>query len=53
VVNDKLAGRAVVVVTDPASRAVRAYEGGALAFEPVPTRAPSHPAEPRRRDRAA
>ncbi len=36
VVNDELAGRAVVVVTEPASRAVRAYEAGTHTFEPGP-----------------
>ncbi len=36
VVNDELAGRAVVVVTEPASRAVRAYERGAQRFEAGP-----------------
>ena len=36
VVNDQLAGQGVVVLTEPASRAVRAFEAGARVFEPGP-----------------
>lgn len=36
VVNDELAGRSVVVVTEPASRAVRAYDRGDQRFEAAP-----------------